>query len=357
MSPADEFDTDIGAEAEQAAPVETMETAEGEFPPEEAPPPSRSGFILKALAGVILLAAGGAYFVNVSGGAPPAGVAVAAPVLPSVAPPGPVQTSNTMAAAPEALPPDGTVLKAPVKMADASGTMDNSSSMLPPEITAASSQAGAPPAPAANEDPLAWGSGAPKAEETGAPALPLPPTSTSSMPLPTSIDVPPPKKEAPALSVSAPVPAAPPVAAARNAAPASPPPEKNETLEKRLTELEKKIDSLQKDMVKKEDLDSLRGEAKEEDVSRAPAGAKKARHKVKKAAVKKRLAAAPAPVAASWVLKAAKPGTAWVSEKGSNEMKTVSVGDALPEIGRIMAVAKDMSGRWVVTGTAGKISQ
>lgn len=58
-----------------------------------------------------------------------------------------------------------------------------------------------------------------------------------------------------------------------------------------------------------------------------------------------------------WVLRSAKPGMAWVSEKGSTEMRTVSVGDTLAGIGKVTAIATDAQGRWVVNGTRGSINQ
>ncbi|MBW7910109.1 MAG: hypothetical protein H3C49_02380 [Alphaproteobacteria bacterium] len=59
----------------------------------------------------------------------------------------------------------------------------------------------------------------------------------------------------------------------------------------------------------------------------------------------------------SWVLRSAKPGMAWVSEKGSSEMRTVSVGDTLAGIGKVTSIAADAQGRWVVNGTRGTINQ
>jgi intracellular multiplication protein IcmG len=48
---------------------------------------------------------------------------------------------------------------------------------------------------------------------------------------------------------------------------------------------------------------------------------------------------------------------AWISEKGSDEIKTISVGDTVSGIGKVTAIAKDDGGRWVVNGTQGKINQ
>lgn len=58
-----------------------------------------------------------------------------------------------------------------------------------------------------------------------------------------------------------------------------------------------------------------------------------------------------------WVLRAASPGKAWVSEKGSNELRVVKAGETLEGIGKVNAIVKDSSGRWVVDGVGGRISQ
>lgn len=57
-----------------------------------------------------------------------------------------------------------------------------------------------------------------------------------------------------------------------------------------------------------------------------------------------------------WVLKGAQPGRAMVSRAGESEMRTVEVGDSLPGVGRISSIAYE-NGRWVVTGSEGRISQ
>jgi hypothetical protein len=58
-----------------------------------------------------------------------------------------------------------------------------------------------------------------------------------------------------------------------------------------------------------------------------------------------------------WVLRSAKPGMAWVSEKGSREMRTIAVGDTLAGIGKVTAITMDAQGRWSVNGTQGTINQ
>ena len=58
-----------------------------------------------------------------------------------------------------------------------------------------------------------------------------------------------------------------------------------------------------------------------------------------------------------WILKSAKTGMAWVAKKGSNELKTISIGDDLPGAGRIEDITQNKSGRWVVKTSTGYISQ
>lgn len=57
-----------------------------------------------------------------------------------------------------------------------------------------------------------------------------------------------------------------------------------------------------------------------------------------------------------WVLRSAQPGKAVLSEKGSNDLKTVEVGDSLKGIGKIVAIEK-VDGRWIVQGMQGIVSQ
>ncbi|MGZ9108298.1 MAG: hypothetical protein ACXW4B_05705 [Micavibrio sp.] len=67
-------------------------------------------------------------------------------------------------------------------------------------------------------------------------------------------------------------------------------------------------------------------------------------------------ASTPQKAAIQWVLKGAQPGRAMVSRPGENEMRTVEVGDSLPGIGKITGISYQ-SGRWVVQGTQGRITQ
>ncbi len=64
------------------------------------------------------------------------------------------------------------------------------------------------------------------------------------------------------------------------------------------------------------------------------------------------------PVAKStWVLKAAQPGVAWISHRGSKVLHKVQPGDTLRGIGEVEFIVHDSSGHWVVVGTKGRISQ
>jgi TolA-binding protein len=154
------------------------------------------------------------------------------------------------------------------------------------------------------------------------------------------------------------------------------PQEKIDTLEKRLTALEETISSLQAKALTRTDIESLelavgkmqqeaeKAKVEAEEKARAEEAAKavktKAKAKVAKTKVKKTKTASvsrKAQPASNWVLKSAKPGMAWVAEKGSSELNTVSVGGTLRGIGKITSIEKDSAGRWVVGGTEGKISQ
>lgn len=165
-----------------------------------------------------------------------------------------------------------------------------------------------------------------------------------------------------------------PVTAAVSSAPATgaAPSKDVAALEKKLTALEKTVQQLKTSTASKGDVEALKASlAKIEKsisglqaapaVTTAPKKApvesnvgREAATPVK--AAPKKAAAAPV-VRKSWVLRSAKPGTAWISEEGSSEMRTISVGDNVAGIGKVTAIAKDDAGRWVVNGTRGKINQ
>ncbi|MDD9899766.1 MAG: hypothetical protein OXT65_02160 [Alphaproteobacteria bacterium] len=119
----------------------------------------------------------------------------------------------------------------------------------------------------------------------------------------------------------------------------------------RVAALEKRLVALEKDMVSRAEFDKLKKNTQKASSSKAsPKSAAKA------SASQKTTRRATAP-AVSWVLKSAKPGMAWVSEKGNSELRMVSVGDTLPGIGTVSAVEKNDSGRWIVRGSAGVLRQ
>lgn len=64
----------------------------------------------------------------------------------------------------------------------------------------------------------------------------------------------------------------------------------------------------------------------------------------------------PTRAAPQWDLRGASPGQAYVAERGTQNLRTVSVGDSLSGVGRITSIAQQ-SGRWVVQGTSGRITQ
>lgn len=57
-----------------------------------------------------------------------------------------------------------------------------------------------------------------------------------------------------------------------------------------------------------------------------------------------------------WVLRSAQPGKATLSAEGSNDLKSVEIGNTLPGVGRIISIQIE-NGLWIVRGTNGAISQ
>lgn len=75
-----------------------------------------------------------------------------------------------------------------------------------------------------------------------------------------------------------------------------------------------------------------------------------------KTAAPKKPAATKTATQNNWQLRAAQPGKAWVAKKGDNNMRPIVVGDNLTGIGRIQDI-RFTNGKWVVLGSAGKITQ
>lgn len=62
-------------------------------------------------------------------------------------------------------------------------------------------------------------------------------------------------------------------------------------------------------------------------------------------------------VRTSWELRSAQPGKAMIARKGqANDLRSVSVGDTVPGLGKIQAIEQGTSG-WVVRGTLGRVTQ
>lgn len=137
---------------------------------------------------------------------------------------------------------------------------------------------------------------------------------------------------------------------------------KVQALEKEIADLKKTISQLQQASVMKEDTvekaveKTAEGENAEEPV-RAPSKAHHhtAHHKPQRLAAARRTTHHA--TVAKWVLKAAKPGIAWVAKKGSSDISMVEPGDSLKGIGKVTSITRNSSGYWVVSGTKGRISQ
>lgn len=82
------------------------------------------------------------------------------------------------------------------------------------------------------------------------------------------------------------------------------------------------------------------------------------------AKVKKSTTASRAPVSSrsvsrqlvSWELRGAQPGQAMLSSRGGMDIRTVSVGNSLPGLGKILSIEQSPNG-WVVKGTQGRVNQ
>jgi|GEM_PF-3143323 len=59
---------------------------------------------------------------------------------------------------------------------------------------------------------------------------------------------------------------------------------------------------------------------------------------------------------AQWVLKGIAQNEAWIAQKGSTDIKKVSVGDAVSGLGRINSIGLE-NGVWIVRGTQGSVKQ
>lgn len=57
-----------------------------------------------------------------------------------------------------------------------------------------------------------------------------------------------------------------------------------------------------------------------------------------------------------WILRSAQPGKATIAQAGSNDMRTVEIGQTVSGLGRIKTIQVE-NGLWVVRGTRGRVSQ
>ena len=59
----------------------------------------------------------------------------------------------------------------------------------------------------------------------------------------------------------------------------------------------------------------------------------------------------------NWQLRSAQPGRAWIAQPGTQEMRSIAVGDEVPGLGRILSIAQGADSRWVVRGSMGSVNQ
>jgi hypothetical protein len=203
-----------------------------------------------------------------------------------------------------------------------------------------------PNAPAVAPDPASSAAFAPIAPvpvpaETTSPAVTAVVPAAESAPVTDKAD----KMAVTALPVTAPAP----VTAGTEADAA-----KIAALEKRLESLEQSLEALRNTLAATGDSSQpvKAHSSADKETAPAPKAQKKAARPVHKAAAPKSFSLAP-----EWVLKSAKPGSAMIAERGSNELRTIHVGDTLAGVGKIESIGKDEAGRWVVAGSRGRISQ
>jgi intracellular multiplication protein IcmG len=136
-----------------------------------------------------------------------------------------------------------------------------------------------------------------------------------------------------------------------------------QALDARISAIESKLNDLSVNQVKKSDLSDLQISINSLKAQMASGAAVRpatpaVHHHAPASAAAHQAARKPAPaVSTHWALKSAKPGMAWVSAAGSDDMRTVSVGDSLPGLGKITDISKGADGHWHVSGTRGKINQ
>ena len=134
-------------------------------------------------------------------------------------------------------------------------------------------------------------------------------------------------------------------------------------LEDRLNVLETAVAGIEKNMLTKSDLSELRSDMKamRREFKNAKARVRSTPVKTtqKSASKPKTRKVASKPTARKhWILKAAQPGKAWISEKGQTDSKTITVGSYVSGLGKIKSIEQlPTTGRWVVTGSKNTLHQ
>lgn len=377
MTQTDDFDTDL----EQEVTDETFEAGDAEET--EAPQKKKgSGALFKVI--VLLVALGGGGFFLARSGLLPVTIPGVTPVKTQQAQqaqPLPVPAeAKIVETAPHAIPGEVSPAAVPPSGMELAGA--EVSGGLPPAMDAGLPEM--PPMPVSGADPFAESFPVQKTAEADVQQLPdmdpfaaVPATAVMASPDTVKEDVTRNAKimaaEITPVTTAMPVP---PQAALIESIPASAPVATAEitALQGRIDSLEKSLAEIETRVATKADVSALKASVDELQQSlkksggtireESPSAASPVEKAVKKTAATKAPAAAkpvikesPAPAATSWVLRSAKPGTAWISPEGTTEMKTVVVGDTLDGLGKITAIFKDSSGRWVVKGTKGSVNQ
>ena len=135
---------------------------------------------------------------------------------------------------------------------------------------------------------------------------------------------------------------------------------KIDTLVDSVSALEKKLEALATAPARQAPVKNTTAPAKPAEIKSMPVAAPKpaARKPQQSQIVTKPPKSEPTPttVSSEWQLRSAQPGKALVAPTGSNDMRTVQVGDTLKGIGRITSIAIE-DGKWIIRGTKGLVSQ
>lgn len=120
--------------------------------------------------------------------------------------------------------------------------------------------------------------------------------------------------------------------------------QKIEQMMAQYSEMSAKVERLEREL--RDTKSALRTAKPSSSSSSSAAATQTAARKVAKPVVKK----------VQWELRAASPGQAWVAQKGKSDLKQVSIGDQLADLGTVRAISMQ-SGRWVLEASRGTIYQ